>query len=161
MTPRMMLAVTAVALCVSRDAVGQTPAGPISPKPATVSSYEKVLTGLMERGSDDKLWDSLPPDARKQLVDSIAQLRDEIQKPVGPVAPKPPVGPVAPKPVAPPPQPGPLPGPAPSKNDFEKSLEALKYTLQNAKKVDPTYVLPVPANTGMQQLVEKLSTVKQ
>ena len=156
MSRRMMVASAVVVLCVAHDAAaGQSPSGPVARQPATVTSYDKVLTGLMGNGSDDRLWNSLTPEARRELVETVKQLQQDItvQTPVGPVAPKPPV--------QPPPKPKPGPAPSPTLVDFEKSLAALKDTLQKATKADPGYVLTAPVDTNMQQLVEKLSNAKR
>jgi hypothetical protein len=152
MSHRMTIAGTILALAIAHDAAGQSAAGPVAGQPATVASYERVVTGLLGNGSDDRLWSNMTPESRREFVDKVNKLQQDItvQMPVGPVAP------VPPKPVPPKPKPGPPP-PAPTHEDFEKSLTALRETLQKAKKTDPTYVLTAPVNTDIQQVVEKLS----
>ena len=162
MSLRMLLVIAAVMLGVARDAAAQAATGPVAPKPPTAASHEKVLTGLINNGADDRLWDSLTPEARTVLVAEVLKLREEIQMPVGPVTPKPPVNP---KP-NPPPAPGPGRGPAPptpppSKAEFEKAVEGLRDTIQGKTKGDPGYVLPAQLNSGLQQLVEQLSNAKR
>lgn len=150
MSHRMMMAGTILVLGIMNEASGQSPSGPVAGQPATVASYEKVVTGLLGNGSDDRLWKNLTPEARRDFLDKVNQLQlDIIQMPVGPVAPKPVQPPPKPKPVPPP--------PAPTLEDFEKSLTALQQTLRKATKADPAYVLPAPVNTDMQLIVEKLS----
>jgi hypothetical protein len=151
-----------MALSSVAEADAQSATGPIKPKALTVESYEKVLTGLIANGSGDRLWQSLSPDAQKQLVDKVFALQNDptIQMPVGPVTPKPPVTPPKPKP-----NPNPLPGitpptAPPSKAAFDDSLSALTGTLKRVAAADPGYVLPPQVDARLQELVGSLSNVK-
>lgn len=154
MPQRMMITGTILALGITLDAAGQlpSPAGPVPGQPVSVAGYEKVVTGLLDNDFDDRLWKNLTPDARRELLDKVNQLEQDItvQGPVGPVAPKP----VQP----PPPKPKPVSSlSAPTFEDFEKSLAALQHALRKATKADPAYVLPAPVNAEMQLVVERLS----
>jgi hypothetical protein len=164
MTLRMRSVMVAVVLCVARYAAGQEATGPVAPKPTTAANLEKVLSGLINSGADDRLWDNLTPDARRAFVTDALKLQQEIQAPVGPVTPKPPVNP-NPKP-DPPPPPAPGRGPAPptqppAKADFEKAIEGLRDTIRARTKTDPGFVLPAPVNVGLQRLVEQLSNARR
>jgi hypothetical protein len=153
---RIVVVSAVVTLCVGQSAAGaQSASGPVARQPTTVRSYEKVLTGLIANGADVRLWNGLTPDARRELLKDVNKLQTDItiQKPIGPVPPRPPSPPK--------PQPKIEPTSAPQLGDFERSLAALKQTLQKTKATDATYVLPPAVDSNMQLLVQKLSNAKR